>query len=50
VPTRLLTLCQQEMLEALNRGWGDKDRTVTLTLQEERAQVQLRAARPAQPQ
>ncbi|HWN16160.1 MAG TPA: NAD(P)-dependent oxidoreductase, partial [Candidatus Dormibacteraeota bacterium] len=42
VPTRLLDLCQMELLEAMNRGWGDQDRTKASTLQEERAGVQLR--------
>jgi 3-hydroxyisobutyrate dehydrogenase len=42
VPTRLLDLCQTELLEAMNRGWGDQDRTKASTLQEERAGVQLR--------
>lgn len=44
VPTRLIDLCQMELLEAMNRGWGDQDRTVASTLQEERAGVQLRVA------
>jgi 3-hydroxyisobutyrate dehydrogenase len=42
VPTRLLDLCQMELLEAMNRGWGDQDRTKASTLQEERAGVKLR--------
>lgn len=42
VPTRLLDLCQLELLEAMNRGWGDQDRTKASTLQEERAGVTLR--------
>ena len=42
VPTRIIDLCQAELLEAMNRGWGDYDRTISSTLQEERAQVQLR--------
>ncbi len=42
VPTRLLDLCQLELLEAMNRGWGDEDRTKASTLQEERAGVKLR--------
>jgi 3-hydroxyisobutyrate dehydrogenase len=42
VPTRLLDLCQTELLEAMNRGWGDHDRTKASTLQEERAGVTLR--------
>jgi len=42
VPTRLLDLCQLELREAMNRGWGDQDRTRASTLQEERAGVKLR--------
>jgi 3-hydroxyisobutyrate dehydrogenase len=42
VPTRLLDLCQTELLEAMNRGWGGEDRTRASTLQEERAGVKLR--------
>jgi 3-hydroxyisobutyrate dehydrogenase len=42
VPTRLIDLCRMELLEALNRGWGDQDRTAASRLQEERAGVQLR--------
>ena len=42
VPTRLLDLCQMELLEAMNRGWGGLDRTKASTLQEERAGVTLR--------
>src|SRR5438034_621844 len=42
VPTRLLDLCQMELLEAMNRGWGGQDRIKASTLQEERAGVKLR--------
>jgi len=42
VPTRLLDLCQTELLEAMNRGWGAEDRIKASTLQEERAGVRLR--------
>jgi len=42
VPTRLLDLCQTELLEAMNRGWGSEDRIKASTLQEERAGVKLR--------
>ena len=41
-PVRMITLCEQEMREAMNRGWGDKDRVIALTLQEERTQVKIR--------
>jgi 3-hydroxyisobutyrate dehydrogenase len=42
VPTRLLDLCETELLEAMNRGWGAQDRIKASTLQEERAGVTLR--------
>lgn len=42
VPTRLLGLCQRELEEAMNRGWGDQDRIRASTLQEERAGVKIR--------
>ncbi len=47
VPMRLGALCEQEMLEAMARGWGEKDSSIVLTLQEERAQTQVRLP-PAQ--
>jgi 3-hydroxyisobutyrate dehydrogenase-like beta-hydroxyacid dehydrogenase len=37
VPMPLINLAQQELLSALNRGWGDKDATMAMQLQEERA-------------
>ena len=42
VPTRLLDLCEKELQEAMNRGWGADDRIRASTLQEERAGVKLR--------
>jgi 3-hydroxyisobutyrate dehydrogenase len=42
VPTQLIDLCQRELSEALDRGWGDQDRTIASTLQEERSKVELR--------
>jgi 3-hydroxyisobutyrate dehydrogenase len=42
VPTRLLDLCETELLEAVNRRWGGEDRIKASTLQEERAGVTLR--------
>jgi hypothetical protein len=30
------------MIQAMARGWGDRDASIFLTLQEERAQVQVR--------
>ena len=46
-PMRLGALCEQEMLEAVARGWADRDASIFLTLQEERAQVQVRVPPPS---
>jgi 3-hydroxyisobutyrate dehydrogenase len=42
VPMRLANLALQEMTEAINRGWGDRDSRVAMLLQEERAGVEVR--------
>lgn len=42
VPMRLGTLCEQEMTEAIARGWATRDSSIFLTLQEERAGVEVR--------
>jgi len=42
VPTRLIDICLGGISEAINREWGDKDRTIASTLQEEKANVKLR--------
>jgi 3-hydroxyisobutyrate dehydrogenase len=42
VPMRMADLALAELTEALNRGWGDRDSRVVMTLQEERAGVQIR--------
>ncbi len=42
VPMRLSTLCEGELAEAMARGWGERDASIALTLQEERAGVQVR--------
>lgn len=41
-PMRLAALCEAEMIEAIGRGWGDRDASIALTLQEERAGVEVR--------
>ena len=38
----LSALCEKEMIEAMARGWADRDASIFLTLQEERAKVQVR--------
>ncbi len=47
VPMRLASLTLQEMTEALNRGWGNRDSRVAMLLQEERAGVQVRVPEEA---
>jgi 3-hydroxyisobutyrate dehydrogenase len=39
---RLANLTLEELTEALNRGWGERDSRVAMLLQEERAGVQVR--------
>jgi 3-hydroxyisobutyrate dehydrogenase-like beta-hydroxyacid dehydrogenase len=41
-PMRLAALCEQELIEAIGRGWADRDASIFLTLQEERAKVEVR--------
>jgi hypothetical protein len=41
-PMRLGALCERETIEARARGWADRDASIFLTLQEERAEVQVR--------
>ncbi len=42
VPMKMAAMCEAEMAEAIRRGWAEKDNTIFLTLQEERAGVQVR--------
>ena len=41
VPMRLAGLALDELTEALNRGWGDRDSRTAMLLQEERAGVEI---------
>jgi len=41
VPMRLANLALEELTEALNRGWADRDSRVSMLLQEERAGVEI---------
>ena len=41
VPMRVANLTLEEMTEALNRGWGERDSRVAMLLQEERAGVEI---------
>ncbi len=47
VPMRLANITLEEMTEALNRGWGERDSRVAMLLQEERAGVEIRIPDPA---
>ena len=47
VPMGLANLAEQELVEAMNRGWGDDPTNKVRLLQEGRADVQLRADFPA---
>ena len=47
VPMALATLAEQELMEAVNRGWGNDPTTKVRLLQEERAGVELRGDIPA---
>ncbi len=46
VPMALATLSEQELIDAMNRGWGGDPNTKVRLLQEERAGVELRADIP----
>jgi 3-hydroxyisobutyrate dehydrogenase len=41
-PMRLAALCEQELTEAMARGWAAHDASIALTLQEERARAEVR--------
>ena len=47
VPMALACLTEQELIEAINRGWGDNPTTAVRRLQEERAGVEVRGDFPA---
>jgi 3-hydroxyisobutyrate dehydrogenase len=42
VPMKMATIALQELTEALNRGWAERDSRVAMLLQEERAGVEVR--------
>jgi 3-hydroxyisobutyrate dehydrogenase-like beta-hydroxyacid dehydrogenase len=44
VPMRLANLALEELTEAVDRGWGERDSRVAMLLQEERAGVQIKVA------
>jgi 3-hydroxyisobutyrate dehydrogenase len=41
VPMRIAEIAMQEMTEAMQRGWGERDARIAMTLQEERAGVSV---------
>lgn len=43
VPMPIANLVEQIAIQGMNRGWGDKDSSVTFLLQEEQAGVEVRA-------
>jgi 3-hydroxyisobutyrate dehydrogenase-like beta-hydroxyacid dehydrogenase len=47
VPMRLANITLEEMTEALNRGWSERDSRVSMLLQEERAGVEIRETEAA---
>ncbi len=42
VPMKIANIALQELTEALNRGWGERDSRVAMLLQEERSSVEVR--------
>ena len=44
VPMKIGAIALEELTEAMNRGWGERDCRVAMTLQEERAGVSARVA------
>jgi len=44
VPMRLANLALEELTEAVNRGWSERDSRVAMLLQEERARVEIKVA------
>ena len=47
VPMRLASLALEELTEAVNRGWSERDSRVAMLLQEERAGVDIKVSKEA---
>jgi 3-hydroxyisobutyrate dehydrogenase len=47
VPMRLANLALEELTEAVNRGWSERDSRVAMLLQEERAGVEIKVPKDA---
>ena len=45
VPMRLANLALEELTEAVDRGWGERDSRVAMLLQEERAGVDIKVSK-----
>ncbi len=48
-PMRLAAICEREMADAIARGWGDRDASIFLRLQEERADTVVRLPEKTDP-
>jgi hypothetical protein len=46
VPMRLTNLAHQELTEALNRGWSNRDSRISMLLQQERSGIDKIAVPP----
>ena len=46
VPMPVANLVEQVMMQAMNRGWAEQDRTIAVRLQEESSGVELRISSP----
>ena len=44
---RLANLALEDLTEAMNRGWGERDSRIAMLLQEERAGVESRVSEEA---
>ena len=45
VPMPVVNMVEQIIMHAMNRGWGESDRTIAVRLQEESSGIEIRAAR-----
>jgi 3-hydroxyisobutyrate dehydrogenase-like beta-hydroxyacid dehydrogenase len=48
-PMHLAEICEREMADALARGWAERDASIFLTLQEERADTVVRLSEKGDP-
>ena len=45
VPMLVANMVEQIMMHAMNRGWGESDRTIAVRLQEESSGIEMRTVR-----